>query len=299
MRDSRPSRLLWMRGRARSWRRERFGRPAQRPHRRRRTRASCADIDVEIQRPPRPSRGGPGLGAGRRHACGSKPRKIRASTCTRTRARTSRWCSARRLRKPGSCRDRAVALGRADRRSGPSRGEWAGFLLVDRASRGLSRDLGVQRAHRPQRAPGRVTARTENGPISAHRSTGEVDLEAENGPISFFGVSGRSKLRTQNGPIDVTLGGRSWEGDGLDARAVNGPVSLSIPSGYGSATVVESAGRSPVQCRGEGCGTARKTWDDDSSRRLEVGEGPVLVRVATRNGPVTVRTGTAADEDEE
>ena len=76
-------------------------------------------------------------------------------------------------------------------------------------------------------------------------------------------------------------------------------MSLSIPSGYGSAAVVESAGRSPFQCRGEGCGSARKTWDDDSSRRLEVGEGPVLVRVATVNGPVSVRTGTAADEDEE
>lgn len=182
--------------------------------------------------------------------------------------------------------------------SGPSRGEWAGYLLVT-APRGAS--LEISASNGPiglNGLSGRVTARTENGPISAQQSTGEFDLEAENGPISFVGASGRSKLRTQNGPIDVTLGGRSWDGDGLDARAVNGPVSLSIPAGYGSAAVVESAGRSPFQCRGEGCGSARRTWDENS-RRIEVGEGPVLVHVATVNGPVSVRTGAAADEDED
>jgi len=182
--------------------------------------------------------------------------------------------------------------------TGPSNGDWAGYLLVA-APRGAS--LEISASNGPIGLiglSGRVTARTENGPISARRATGELDLEAENGPISFVGASGRSKLRTQNGPIGVTLGGRSWEGDGLDARAVNGPVSLSIPAGYASSAVVESAGRSPFQCRGEGCGSARKTWDDDG-RRIEVGDGPVLVHVATVNGPVSVRTGAAGDEPEE
>jgi hypothetical protein len=194
-----------------------------------------------------------------------------------------------------------IALARAGDRvsvTGPSRGEWAGYLLVT-APAGASLEISAFNGPIGLLAlSGRVTARTENGPISARRTTGELDLEAENGPISFVGASGRSKLRTQNGPIGVTLGGRSWEGDGLDARAVNGPVSLSIPPGYGSAAVVESAGRSPFQCRGEACGSARKTWDEDS-RRIEVGEGPVLVRVATVNGPVSVRTGAGNDEDEE
>jgi hypothetical protein len=195
----------------------------------------------------------------------------------------------------------AIALARSASQvsvTGPSSGDWAGYLLVA-APRGAS--LEISASNGPIGLiglSGRVTARTENGPISARRATGELDLEAENGPISFVGASGRSKLRTQNGPIGVTLGGRSWEGDGLDARAVNGPVSLSIPAGYASSAVVESAGRSPFQCRGEGCGSARKTWDDDG-RRIEVGDGPVLVHVATVNGPVSVRTGAAGDEDEE
>jgi hypothetical protein len=181
--------------------------------------------------------------------------------------------------------------------NGPRDEDWAGHLLVT-APRGAS--LEVFASNGPVDLiglSGRVTARTENGPISSRGSSGELDLEAENGPISFLGESGRSKLRTQNGPIGVTLEGRAWQGEGLDARAVNGPVSVSIPPGYGSAAVVESAGRSPFTCRGAGCGSARKTWDDDG-RRIEVGEGPVLVRVATVNGPVSVRTGKGDDAED-
>lgn len=195
----------------------------------------------------------------------------------------------------------AISLSRSGDRvsvTGPSNGEWVGFLLVT-APRGASLELNASNGPIGLNGlSGRVTARTENGPISASGSTGDLDLEAENGPIHFEGESGHSKLRTQNGPIGVKLEGRSWAGEGLDARAVNGPVSLSIPPGYGSAAVVESAGRSPFQCRGAGCASARKTWDDDG-KRIEVGEGPVLVRVATVNGPVSVRTGSGRDDDDE
>ena len=195
----------------------------------------------------------------------------------------------------------AISISRSGGRisvNGPSDGDWAGFLLVA-APRAASLELSAFNGPIGLNGlSGRVTARTENGPISASGSTGDLDLEAENGPIHFEGASGHSKLRTQNGPIGVRLEGRSWAGEGLDARAVNGPVSLSIPQGYGSAAVVESAGRSPFQCRGEGCASARKTWDDDG-RRIEVGDGPVLVRVATVNGPVAVKTGSGAKDDDE
>jgi hypothetical protein len=180
---------------------------------------------------------------------------------------------------------------------GPSDEEWTAHLIVT-APRGAS--LDVTASNGPiglVGLSGRVQARTQNGPITARAATGQLDLEAENGPISFEGEKGNSKLRTQNGPIGVTLGGRSWDGEGLDARAVNGPVSLAIPEGYASAAVVESAGRSPFQCRGSACGAARKTWDDDG-RRIEVGQGPVQVHLATVNGPVSVRTGGSADDDE-
>ena len=43
---------------------------------------------------------------------------------------------------------------------------------------------------------------------------------------------------------------------------------------------------------------ARRTWDDDH-KRIELGEGPALVRLSTENGPVSVKTGRDLDEDED
>jgi hypothetical protein len=42
----------------------------------------------------------------------------------------------------------------------------------------------------------------------------------------------------------------------------------------------------------------RRTWDDDG-KKIELGDGPVLVRLATENGPVSVRTGGSAAADAE
>jgi hypothetical protein len=177
---------------------------------------------------------------------------------------------------------------------GPRGEDWVGYLLVE-APRGAALELSAENGPIGlDGLTGRVVARTHNGPISVEDSAGTLDLAAQNGPIDFQGEAGSSRLRTQNGPIGVELTGTSWNGAGLDARAVNGPLSVSIPAGYRSGTVVESKGRSPFQCRGSACDGARRTWDDDN-RRIELGEGPTLVRVSTENGPVAVRTGGGAD----
>lgn len=177
---------------------------------------------------------------------------------------------------------------------GPRGEDWVGYLLVE-APRGAALELSAENGPIGlEGLTGRVVARTRNGPISAENSAGTLDLEARNGPIEFQGDAGNSRLRTQNGPIGVELTGTAWNGEGLDARAVNGPVSVSIPAGYRSGTVVESKGRSPFQCRGSACDGARRTWDDEN-RRIELGEGPTLVRVSTENGPVAVRTGGGSD----
>jgi hypothetical protein len=96
----------------------------------------------------------------------------------------------------------------------------------------------------------------------------------------------------------VALTGSSWSGDGLDARAVNGPIHVSIPEGYASATVVESLGHSPWSCRGSACAAARRN-DDDDRRSMELGSGPAVVRVSTQNGPVSIASGSDDDEDDE
>jgi hypothetical protein len=128
--------------------------------------------------------------------------------------------------------------------------------------------------------------------------SGDIDAQAQNGPIEVSGGGGRQRLHTQNGPIEVSLSGSVWDGAGLEARAVNGPLELVIPPGYLSGAVVESLGHSPFRCHGEACAGARRSWDD-RHKRLEFGEGPTLVRLSTENGPVSVSCDADRNEDEE
>lgn len=183
--------------------------------------------------------------------------------------------------------------------SGPAGSDWAAYLLIS-APRDATLDLEADSAPIGLRdLSGKVTARTVNGPISLKDCAGEIEAEAENGPIHFSGAGGHLRLRTSNGPIGVKLSGATWSGDGLEASAVNGPVHLDIPAGYRSGAVVESLGNAPLRCTGEACAAARRTWDD-RHKRIELGEGPALVRLSTHNGPVSVRSGGGTDgEDEE
>ena len=181
---------------------------------------------------------------------------------------------------------------------GPEGGAWVAYLLIA-APREAALDLQADSAPIGLRGlSGHVQARTANGPISLKDCAGEIDAEAENGPIHLSGGAGRLRLRTANGPIGVALSGSAWSGEGLEARAVNGPVHLAIPAGYRSGAVVESLGRSPFQCRGEACAAARRTWDD-RHKRLELGEGPAVIRLSTSNGPVSVSSGGDADEEDD
>ena len=181
---------------------------------------------------------------------------------------------------------------------GPASGEWVGYLLIA-APKGAAMELSADNGPITLSGlSGRVTVRSENGPISVSNSSGDIDARAQNGPISATGDGGKLRLSTENGPIAVSLTGASWKGEGLDARAVNGPVTLAVPAGYRSGTSVESLGHSPFSCRGAGCADVRRSWDDDR-KKLELGDGPVVVRLSTENGPVAVRTGASANEDED
>jgi hypothetical protein len=182
--------------------------------------------------------------------------------------------------------------------NGPADEDWVAYLLVA-APRDAALDLEAESAPIGLRGlSGKVTARTVNGPISLKDCSGEIEAEAENGPIHFSGSGGHLRLRTSNGPIGVALSGASWTGDGLDASAINGPVHLKIPAGYRSGAVVESLGNAPVRCSGEACPEARRTWDD-RHKRIELGEGPAVVHLSTRNGPVSVQSGGGTDGENE
>ena len=156
------------------------------------------------------------------------------------------------------------------------------------AARGRHRPRGPQwPAGGPRRRRPVPAARTTNGPINLANVSGTVTARAQNGPVKFVGSTGAVDLETQNGPIGVRLDGERWTTGSLTAHAQNGPVKVEVPQNFASGVRVESSTHAPWKCRGTACESAKRSWDD-GSRWIELGRGPVAVRVATVNGPVAV-----------
>jgi hypothetical protein len=172
---------------------------------------------------------------------------------------------------------------------GPANGQWVVYFLV-RAPRGA--DLALEATNGPitiDGVDGTVNARVTNGPVSLKESTGRIDVTATNGPISISGGSGDVKARATNGPVSVKLQGSSWTGN-LDASTQNGPVSIHVPRNYNSGVSVEARGHGPISCKADDCrSVSRFDEDGDEPRRIQLGNGPTTVRVATVNGPLSIR----------
>jgi len=139
---------------------------------------------------------------------------------------------------------------------------------------------------------GSVSARTQNGPISFKHSSGTLTAEAHNGPIEVRDSSGKLTLSAQNGPLDIELANQNWQGAGLDARTHNGPIELKVPANYQSGIDVQTSGRAPVSCDLKTCEQNRGTWNnnDDGERHIRLGasDQPVLIKMSTENGPVSI-----------
>jgi hypothetical protein len=172
--------------------------------------------------------------------------------------------------------------------SGPhDREDWQVHLLI-RTPRGANVELNAHNGPMSfYRVDGNISAHAINGPISVHDCSGSADISAQNGPISFSGTGGKLRLHTENGPISLNVDSSKWNGESLVADAINGPLSLRVPSGFESSFLVESNDNAPMSCRASICSQARKTWDDNH-RRIEYGNGAPVIRVSTRNGPVSV-----------
>jgi DUF4097 and DUF4098 domain-containing protein YvlB len=134
---------------------------------------------------------------------------------------------------------------------------------------------------------GSFALRASNGPIGLDGVTGAVTARASNGPISVEGGSGQFNVETANGPISVRLTGQRWDGR-LDARASNGPLTLNVPANYQSGVEVSSSAQSPWNCRASDCRTGYRDWDE-RVRSFRTGPDPVVVKLSTVNGPVTIR----------
>jgi DUF4097 and DUF4098 domain-containing protein YvlB len=176
--------------------------------------------------------------------------------------------------------------------NGPNESDerWNVYLIIE-APAEVSMDLSAENGPVELRdVSGKIKAHAENGPVGLDHCAGDIEGYARNGPVSFRGSGGNLKLHTDNGPLSIRLEGRQWAQGSLEGRTQNGPVSVSLEQGYTSGVVVESNGNSPFQCRADACGQAQRTWDDQV-RRVEIGSKPVMVRLSTENGPVSVQSG--------
>lgn len=157
------------------------------------------------------------------------------------------------------------------RAEGPERARGAGWSVIY--------DIQV-----PRRQD--VTVTTRNGPVAVEGVSGRMTLRADNGPLTLRRVGGAVNARVRNGPIRVELDGARWNGEGLDAESVNGPVSLTIPQGY-SAELEVGTTNGPVRMDlplSDGYRSGRHL-------RTKLGSGGAPVRVVTTNGPLVVRRG--------
>lgn len=135
-----------------------------------------------------------------------------------------------------------------------------------------------------------LNVETHNGPISVERVSGDMDLRAVNGPVTLRELAGDVRARAQNGPINVTLAGRRWNGEGLDAETVNGPVSVTLPRGY-AARLESSTVHGPINAPGNLRPARRegRRWGPGGSINTDLNGGGPTLRLVTTNGPVNIR----------
>jgi len=129
---------------------------------------------------------------------------------------------------------------------------------------------------------------TVNGPITVEDVTGRMQLSATNGPVSLEHLAGDVRARTENGPMHVELVGTTWDGAGLDAETVNGPVIVEVPEGYNAELETGTVNGPmdvgfPVTVEGRLGGSGGKRL------HTTLGRGGPSVRAITTNGPAVLR----------
>jgi len=167
----------------------------------------------------------------------------------------------------------------------------------------VTREAGTLRADGPDtgrreswyvsyviRAPRRSDLDLEsvNGPVGVADVSGRIALDVVNGPLTLDNVGGDVQARAQNGPLSIVLTGERWDGAGLDAETVNGPLTLDVPEGYNARLITGTRNGPmelgfPVTVQGN-IGAGRR-----SNIEVTLGSGGPTVRAVTTNGPATLR----------
>jgi DUF4097 and DUF4098 domain-containing protein YvlB len=77
-----------------------------------------------------------------------------------------------------------------------------------------------------------VDLNSTNGGIDIAHLEGEIRFDTTNGGVGLKDLAGDVRGSTTNGGLDITLAGKSWRGQGLNAETTNGGVTLNIPEHY-------------------------------------------------------------------
>jgi DUF4097 and DUF4098 domain-containing protein YvlB len=114
-----------------------------------------------------------------------------------------------------------------------------------------------------------------------------VEVNTQNGPIALSGGSGDVHLTAHNGPIALELAGDNWNGSRLEARTINGPVSLVMPETYRTGVRLETANNAPISCASAACQNAYSAGGGNQ-RTLHMNGSSDTIRISTGNGPVAI-----------
>jgi hypothetical protein len=135
-----------------------------------------------------------------------------------------------------------------------------------------------------------VDLKSENGGIEIANLDGEIRFDTTNGGVSLNDLAGDVHGSTVNGGLDITLSGKSWRGQGLNAETTNGGVTLRIPEHYSAhlETGTVNGGISlnfPVTIQG------------DIKNRLStnLGSGGPTIHAETTNGGVQIDRARGAE----
>ena len=126
-----------------------------------------------------------------------------------------------------------------------------------------------------------------NGGIRISGMTGTTRFRATNGGVRLIDMAGDVSGSTTNGGLEIELSGRSWTGAGMDVRATNGGVELTVPEGYsGEFETGTVNGRLnldfPITVQGRFGGR---------DLQFTLGDGGARIRARTTNGGVRIRRG--------
>ena len=129
-----------------------------------------------------------------------------------------------------------------------------------------------------------LSLQTHNGGISIADVRGQVEFTARNGGVSLKRLGGSVRGHTTNGGLSIDLAGNRWDGEGLDVRATNGGVTMSVPENYSARleTGTVNGGLNvdfPVTVQGR----------INKELSLTLGSGGPTVRAMTTNGGVAIK----------